>query len=53
LIGLFFFCSLEQAKVEFKQKLKVVIIKVLGEHGIHAKDPLFRTCANKLSVRVQ
>jgi len=34
----------------FKQQLKVVIIKVLSEHKINTKDPLFRTCANKLSV---
>ena len=39
------------AKVAFKQKLKVVIIKVLSEHHITPKDPLFRTCANKLSVK--
>lgn len=34
----------------FKQQLKAVIIKVLGDHKINTKDPLFRTCANKLSV---
>lgn len=34
----------------FKQKLKIVIIKVLNENGISTRDDIFRTCANKLSV---
>ena len=38
------------AKIAFKSKLKVVIIKVLSEQQINVKDALFRTCANKLSV---
>lgn len=37
-------------KDTFKQQLKAVIIKVLGDQHITTKDPLFRTCANKLSV---
>ncbi|EFX84857.1 hypothetical protein DAPPUDRAFT_99209 [Daphnia pulex] len=37
-------------KDTFKQQLKAVIIKVLGDQQITTKDPLFRTCANKLSV---
>lgn len=37
-------------KDTFKQQLKAVIIKVLGDQKITTKDPLFRTCANKLSV---
>lgn len=37
-------------KDSFKQQLKAVIIRVLGDQKITPKDPLFRTCANKLSV---
>lgn len=37
-------------KDTFKQQLKAVIIKVLADQQITTKDPLFRTCANKLSV---
>ena len=36
--------------ITFKQQLKAVIIKVLADQKIGTKDPLFRTCANKLSV---
>jgi len=38
------------SKDTFKQQLKAVIIKVLSDQKIGTKDPLFRTCANKLSV---
>ena len=38
------------SKDNFKQQLKAIIIRVLSEHKINTKDPLFRTCANKLSV---
>lgn len=37
-------------KESFKQQLKGVIIRVLADQKITTQDPLFRTCANKLSV---
>lgn len=37
-------------KDNFKQQLKAVIIRVLADQKVTTQDPLFRTCANKLSV---
>lgn len=42
--------SASVSRDSFKQQLKAVIIRVLSDQKITPKDPIFRTCANKLSV---